>query len=156
LETGMELFRRILRKIAGERYELEDEFFRHLFYMDSYWEAKRSFSPTGTEIELFIDAPGDKQPPNLQQREFFAQVERDYTQLMADIERMARPMCESWFRKPLEGPFEQEFTIGSFSIPLPSDGVAVWEISFDSRTDPEHSLIVLLRGSEPTHATMDG
>lgn len=137
-------------------FEMDDEFFGRLVSMRSYWEAKRRFAPTGTEIELFIDAPGHQQPPNQQQRDFFAWVERDYGDIIKNVDRVARPVYEQWLRKAIDGPFETEFTLGSFSIPLPTDGPAQWQIYFDSRSDEEHILIVDLRGADALIAHMDG
>ncbi|MGJ4911341.1 hypothetical protein [Bradyrhizobium sp. HKCCYLS2033] len=152
----MGLIRRWLSRFVSKPLELDDVFFGRLVSMGSYWEARRQFSPTRTEIELFIDAPGERQPPNQRQREFFAWVERDYADIIRNVDQVARPICERWFRKPTEGPFEAEFILSSFSIPLPSDGPAEWEMSFDSRTDPNHTLVVELRGAEALVAHMDG
>jgi hypothetical protein len=155
------LFQLLLRGLKSFRpLEVDDEFFGHLVYIKTrtrpYWEAERSFSPSGTEIELFIDAPGHEQSPNQAQREFFAWVERDYAAIIIDVERVSRPVFENWFGKPIEGAFEEEFKLSSFSIPLPTDGPAEWEMTFDSRTDREHMLVVTLQGSEARDATMDG
>jgi hypothetical protein len=152
----MGLIRRWLSSLVRRPFELDDVFFGRLVSMGSYWEARRQFSPTRAEIELFIDAPGERQPPNRRQREFFAWVERDYVDIIRNVDQVARARYEQWFREPIEGPFEAEFTLSSFSIPLPIDGPAEWEMSFDSRTDPNHILVVELRGAEALFARMDG
>ncbi|WP_316226030.1 hypothetical protein [Bradyrhizobium sp. SZCCHNS3052] len=152
----MGLIRRLFSELIMRRVEIDDAFFGHLVSMGSYWEAKRQFSPTQTEIELFIDAPGDRLAPDQRQREFFAWVERDYTDIIRNIDHGARATYEHWFGKPLEASFDTEFVLNSFSVPLLNAGPADWDMSFASRTDQEHILVVELRGSKALRAHMDG
>ncbi|WP_257167742.1 hypothetical protein [Bradyrhizobium sp. SRS-191] len=152
----MGLVRKWLSRLIGKPLKIDDAFFGRLVSMGSYWEARRLFSPTGVEIELFIDAPGERQPPNAQQREFFAWVKHHYVEIMGNVPQVARPRYERWFRRSIDVPFEAEFMLTSFSIPAPMEGPAEWEMSFDSRTDPNHILVVELRGAEALVARMDG
>ena len=142
--------------------EVEDEFFGHLVYMKmpkgriAYWEAKRLFSPSGREIELFIDAPGPEQAPAELQREFFAAVERNYSKIVTAVESVLRSQFEEWTGKPLAAPFDSEFTMTSFSIPHAPLGVAQWEMSYESRSDANHLLTVSFQGETATRVTIDG
>lgn len=142
--------------------EVEDEFFGHLTYMKmpkgriSYWEAKRLFSPSGREIELFIDAPGPEQKPAELQRQFCAAVERKYSKILTAVESVLRPQFEEWTRKPLAVPLAAEFTMKSFSIPHAQLDVAQWDMSFESQSDANHLFTVALHGEVATAVTIDG
>jgi hypothetical protein len=147
----------LLEKLLGKLrpLELEDEFFGPLVYMKmprgkiSYWEARRAFSPTGAEVELFLDAPAPEQPPDATQREFFAEVERRYAELMSAVEPLLRSAYERWRDEPLTGALDEEFTLGSFSIPHAPMAGARWEMTFDSRSDDEHLFSIEMEGGRP-------
>ena len=142
--------------------EVADEFFGRLTYMKmpkgrvSYWEATRTFAPSGREIELFVDAPGPELLPNESQRQFFLTVEGHYSGIVASVEAVLRPQFEAWCRAPLALPFEREFTLTSFSIPNMALADAQWEMSFDSHTDQNHLFSVSLVGERATGVTIDG
>ncbi len=156
----MGILSNLLRRLRP--LEIEDDFFGHLTYMQmpkgsiSYWEAERTFAPTGRDVELFIDAPSPKQPPDELQRKFFRTVERRYESILSAVETVLRPQFEEWFDKPLSVPFTQEFTMGSFSIPHVMGDEAEWDMSFDSRTDAGHLFTVYLRGEHATGVCIDG
>lgn len=142
--------------------ELEDGFFGRLVYMKmpkgraSYWEAKRLFPPANREVDLFIDAPAPLAAPNEAQHNFFLEVAHDYAGILAAIEPVLRREFEAWTHKPMERPFADEFILGSFSIPAPSEMPPEWELSFDTVTDPEHLFSVRMRGRVPGDVTIDG
>lgn len=142
--------------------ELEDPYFGSIVYMKmpqgctSYWEASRTFQPLRREVELFIDAPAPEQPPADLQQQFFAEVESRYQELLHAVESMLRPQFETWLRRPLPGPFADEFTLSSFSIPHARLSVAEWEIYFESKTDARHLFIVTLNGLVARGVTLDG
>jgi len=142
--------------------EIDDKFFGHLIYMKmpqgriSYWEASRVFSPTGQEIELFIDAPAPEQPPDELQRQFLLSIESKYKEILLSVEAVLRPQFEEWTRKPLSGTLDTEFTMTSFSIPYAALHDAEWEMSFDSRTDANHLYTVTLNGLVASGVTIDG
>ena len=144
------------------RLKVDDEFFGHLTYMrmpkgrTSYWEAKRIFSPTGRNIELFIDAPAPEQGPNESQRDFFRTVERSYSAICASVDAVVRPQFEAWTGGPLRAAFEREFTMTSFSIPLSAFEEAEWEMSFESQTDEKHLFTVTLRAATAVGVSIDG
>ncbi len=142
---------------------VEDEFFGRLTYMKiaragsvSYWEAKRTFEPIGREIELFIDAPAPLSPPNGNQRRFYENVASSYRHILLAIEPLLRREFEAWVHRPMTNAVDAEFTLTSFSIPVPSGGEPEWEMSFDSTTDPNHLFSVTLRGHSPQSVTIDG
>ncbi len=142
--------------------EVEDEFFGHLIYMEmpqgriSYWEAKRIFSPTAREIELFVDAPAPELSPSALQRQFFLTVEGHYSRILADVETVLRPQFEEWSHKPLSGPFSTEFTMASFSIPNVVMEEAQWDMHFESKTDLNHLFIVAMRGEHASGVSIEG
>jgi hypothetical protein len=157
----MGLLDRLLKRFRP--LEAEDVFFGRLVYMKmpkgkvSYWEAKRAFAPTGGEVELFIDAPAPEQPPDAVEREFFAAVERRYPELMSAVEPVLRSAYEGWRDEPLPGAVDEEFTLGSFSIPHAPMADARWEMSFDSRSDSEHLFSIEMEGETPTgEVSIDG
>ena len=142
--------------------EFDDKFFGHLIYMKmpkgriSYWEASRVFSPTGQEIELFIDAPAPEQPPDELQRQFLISIESRYREILVAVEAVLRPQFEEWTRKPLSGTLDTEFTMTSFSIPHAPLQEAQWEMSFDSKSDVNHLFTVAISGYVATGVTIDG
>ncbi len=156
------LFSRLLRRFKP--LEIDDPFFGRLVYMKisgpgiSYWESERQFSPCSRQVELLIDAPGPKLPPNEDQREFFNWVEQNYAEILKSIESVARPAMEDLMRKPLMAkysdvigqPFSSAFHLDSFSIPVPRAGVAPkWEMSFESNSDVGFLVTVELIGADP-------
>ncbi|WP_285608087.1 hypothetical protein [Geothrix edaphica] len=142
--------------------QVDDSFFGRITYMKvhtanaSYWEAKRSFAPTGREIELFIDAPAPEQPPNTLQRQFFENVESRFIEIAAAAEYVLRPLFEKWTHQPLSNPFDVEFTLTSFSIPCVAFDNADWEMSFESKTDENHLFSVAFSGMNATKVSVDG
>jgi hypothetical protein len=141
---------------------VDDEFFGRLTYMKmragsvSYWEAKRAFEPIGREIELFIDAPAPLAPPNSDQRRFYENVASRYRDILLAIEPLLRREFEAWVHQPMTKAVDAEFTLTSFSIPVPSAAEPEWDMSFDSTTDPNHLFTVTLRGQSPQSVTIDG
>jgi hypothetical protein len=160
LVYGMKFFSQLLKRFKP--LEIDDALFGRLVYMKmpkgrtSYWEAKCQFSPCGREIELFIDAPDHEQAPNERQREFFFWVERGYSTIIANIEGVLRSQFEKWTRHPLSKPFEKEFRLTSFSVPLPGGESMKWEMSFESETDADHLFTVCLYGAEAQSVSIDG
>ena len=86
----MGFFDRILKKVRP--LVVHDDFFGRLTYMKvpkgctPYWEGRRIFAPTGLEVELFLDAPGEELPPSDAQRGFFLTVERRYASILSHAE----------------------------------------------------------------------
>ncbi len=142
--------------------EIEDAFFGRLRYVDvrpepkSYWEAQRSFPPTGRDIELFIDAPGPEQPPNEHQQRFYTSVEENFSELLAAAEAAILPELESFMGKPVERPFHDDLTMTGFSIPDADLADAEWDMSFDSQSDMSHFITVNFEGLKPTSVAFDG
>jgi hypothetical protein len=148
----MSLIRALMNRLRPPA--VDDEFFGRLTYMKmragsvSYWEAKRRFEPIGREIELFIDAPAPLAPPNSDQR---------YRDILLAIEPLLRREFEAWVHQPMTTmAVDAEFTLTSFSIPVPSAAEPEWDMSFDSTTDPNHLFTVTLRGHSPQSVTIDG
>lgn len=156
----MGLFRSLFKRLLPP--EIDDEFFGRLIYMkmpkdrDSYWEARCVFSPTGTEVNVFIDAPAPMAAPNDAQRKFFRDVVHDYGEIQAVVAPVLQEQLESWARKPMTRAFADEFTLVSFSIPVPSAAEPEWELSFDNRTDENHMFTIQMRGRSPGEVTIDG
>jgi hypothetical protein len=121
----------------------------------SYWEAKRTFLPTNTEIEVFVDAPAPEQVPNEVERQFFNSVCERYDELMASAESVLRPRFGEWTRQSMEKPFREEFTLTSFSIPCAALETAEWEMSFESATDRNHLFSVSFTGCAANGVSID-
>jgi hypothetical protein len=154
------MFDFLLRKLRPPR--IEDPFFGTLVYMKvrpeakSYWEAKRDFRPTGTSIELTIDAPAPEQPPNERQQRFFADVEARYADLLAVAEAAILPELESFMARPVDRPIHDDLTMTGFSIPDADLPDAEWDMSFDSQSDMSHFITVNFEGMTPTSVAFDG
>ena len=142
--------------------QVDDPFFGRITYMKmprgriSYWEAKRNFLPTKTEIEVFVDAPAPEQAPNETEQQFFAAVCERYDELMASVESVLRPRFEEWTRQAMTKPFREEFTLTSFSIPCSALETAEWEMSFESATDLNHLFSVSFIGCAANSVSIDG
>ena len=158
----MGFFSSLLRHFKA--LEIDDPFFGRLVYMKvsgaqiPYWECKRQFSPCSRQVELFIDAPEPKSPPNEKQREFFNWVEQNYAELLTSIEEATKPSIEELVRRPLmaqfsnvlDVPFASMFHPSSFSIPVLRDGVMPeWEMSFESNSEVCFLATVELIGGNP-------
>lgn len=95
----MRLIRALMNRLRPP--QTEDEFFGRLTYMKmpagsvSYWEAKRTFEPTGREIELFVDAPAPLAPPNRDQQRFYQNVASRYRDILQAIEPHLRREFEA-------------------------------------------------------------
>jgi hypothetical protein len=156
----MQLFRTLLGLVRPPA--LDDPFFGRLVYTKmrdprlSYWEAKRVFAPTGREIDLFIRAPAPLAAPNEAQRIFYHDVADFYPDILAAIEPKLRPEVEEWLGRKIEGSLDRELALTSFSVPVPSAILPVWEMSFASAADPDHLFTASLRGREVQDVTIDG
>jgi hypothetical protein len=142
--------------------QITDEYFGSLLYMKmpkgrvSYWEGRKVFRPLGVEVELFVDAPEPQAPPSQLQRDFFAQVEASFSELVASAATIVQPRFEEWTHRPMSRPFEQEFTLTSFSIPAAALKNAEWDASFESKTDTNHLFSVSFKGTHARDLTIDG
>ncbi len=110
-----------------------------------YWEGKAHFSPTGTEIEFFVDGEADSNMK--QQHQFYEVVSSRWRELLPQITERVR----------LETDFTagDELSISSMSIPdaLFSDH-ADWEVSFDAEPSG-HIWSVQMKGSKPASVEFD-
>lgn len=144
-------------------FETQDDFFGRLVYIriprgphPSYWEAKRTFGPTGKEIDLLIDAPAERQPPSERQRDFYRKVEQHYPDLLAAAEAAVLPELEAWIGRPLDKPIRDDLTMTGFSIPDADLRHTEWDMAFDSASDMSHFINVYFEGMKPTLVSFDG
>ncbi len=139
---------------------IDDPFFGRLLYMKatrgklSYWEGARSFEPLGKIAEVFVDTLSETDGPNDAQRDYFRWVESNYASICAIVDGCFR--AHSWAGQLMKGRFVEEFSLGSFSIPLCREAAEEWFISFDSASDPDHLFSVTLRGLEARDVSVDG
>ena len=163
----MGFFDRLLQRFQA--FRAEDEFFGELCYQKaapghaSYWEASRIFTPTQQEVELFIDAPAPEQLPSQLQREFFLSVEEMYAHLWPHLESLLSQEFGRWcgavaesFREPAVPVARDEFTLKSISIPNAKVDEAEWELSFDSKTDRDHSFTIVFSSGRVLDVRIDG
>jgi hypothetical protein len=156
----MQLIRTLLGMVRSPT--LDDPFFGRLVYTKmrdprlSYWEAKRVFAPTGREIDLFVRAPAPLAAPIEAQRSFYQDVADRYADILAAIEPKLRPEVEEWLGRKIEGSLDRELALTSFSVPLPSAILPVWEMSFASAADPDRLFTATLRGREVQGVAIEG
>jgi hypothetical protein len=150
------VFKRFFDRFKPVR--LEDPFFGPLLYMKmprdkSYWEGWRNFSPLDKKVEVFIDAASPAEATSEPQRHFFRGIERDYRSICADIGDVFR--ADDWAERLMPGTFEEDFSLGSLSIPLCRETDEEWDMSFDALRDDRFSLWVTLRGRVVRHIAVD-
>jgi hypothetical protein len=129
------------------------EFFGRITYQrmkngKSYWECSRVFAPSGESIQLSVDAPGDDQPPDDRQREFYSWVERNYDAIFTSAEPLLRAQFEESKGEPLLEPVASVFKAGGLSIPRLSGTVPEWEMDFEMKADAYQLYSVKMVGVE--------
>jgi len=152
----------VLKKFFGlfQPIKMEDAFFGPLLLMKathphlSYWEGGRKFEPLNQRAEVFIDTLSEKVGPSEAQRGFFRRIEEEYRLICLIIEDRFR--TDPWVEHVMKGRFDEEFKLGSFSIPLCHQSNEEWSASFDSASDPEHILTVTFDGMEARNISVNG
>lgn len=139
---------------------LQDDFFGKLTFIDmkkpgtSYFEGKGKFSPSGDEIEYFVEA--DATGPTNEQREFYNKVQDTYGSLVSKI----TPVIEGEFRNWKEDfkiqDFNKEFRLAALTVPRLQTSPLVWNMSFTTVHDANHQITIDFKDFEPDGILIDG
>lgn len=151
---------KLLKRLFGflEPYVVEDDFFGRLIYIKAkkgygpdYWEGKKRFGSTNRAVEVFVDAPAEKMPPNTLQRQFFQDVESRYSSLLPTLQSLLVTYCEKHGldKVPTE---VSTLNIAAFTIPLPEN--SRWNIMLESQ-DTAYHYTVNMDGWNATDVLVD-
>lgn len=151
----------LLDFIFGKSTMIENEFFGTMKFMEnkkeprkSYFECRRHFKPTNQIIEIGID--GDLSGITDSQTGFFRSIEENYTVICQAV----TPLIEDEFRNWKEGfkiiNFPKEFEAVYLQIPRCDTKPIVWEISFETEHDNNHTVTITMSGFEAREVLIDG
>lgn len=118
-----------------------------------YWEARTTFPPTGSVIEIFVDGLPDDDM-EIQHR-FFLRLVEDWPTLVKRVERLLLERLQLSSRQKISS---QDSVLGVSSVSIPRGPIesSDWEISFLNEDDPERPLRITMKGQEPQGVTLDG
>lgn len=142
--------------------KLQDDTFGMLTYMEiknnpssNYFEGRRLFFPTSTEVEVFITA--DPEGPTMKQKEFYKRIESLYDEL---TEVKAKPVIEkefqNWKADFKINDFKKEFKLVALSIPNLKAKELTWDMSFETTHDENHHITVNFKDYEVSDVLIDG
>lgn len=145
----------------GKTVKIGDAFFGEMVFVEiandplkNYFECERYFRPGGEKIGLSIT--GSLSGPTQRQKDFFTQVENDYSLLIPRLVRIIEREFGAWMASPFIKDFAKEFKPGYLSIPTCEEQPVEWEIAFDTVHDVNHTVTVGLLGYEPQYVQVDG
>jgi len=151
----MGVFSKLLAPFRSKR--IVDPVFGELLFMGKtcqYWEGTCRFSPTGNEIEVFVDA--GEEGPGEYQHSFYRLVESKFSEVLRSLRPALEEEYRIWMEEDLLHPFDSEFTLSSLSIPSGMEQPVRWEVTFDCQSDPEHLFTVAMIDWSPESVTVDG
>ena len=141
--------------------KIGDAFFGEMLWVEiphdpskSYFECERYFKPSGEKIGLSVT--GSLNGPTQRQKEFFTQVETNYSLLVAKLIPIIEAEFGAWMPFPLIKNFVAEFKPIGLDIPACDELPIEWEIVFDTVHDINHTVTVGLLGDEPQYVRIDG
>jgi len=139
------------------RIRRNDPVFGSMLYLGdrlNYWEGKATFTPTGIEIEIFIDGSADDQME--QQHRFYRELLGQWLRISEDIGKvLMKTLHERRPNVPINSVWD-DFKVSSLNIPKSSLESAEWEISFSTPSDQNHLFRVLMKGLMPQQVVIDG
>jgi hypothetical protein len=151
----------IWRRLFGKVVKIGDAFFGEMVFVEiskdptkSYFECQRYFSPIDGMIELGVTGLLDG--PTQRQKDFFTQVENDYTLLVTKFIPAIEAEFGAWMTWPIIKNFEAEFKPRYFSIPACDQQPIRWEMVFDTVHDLNHTVAVGMLNYEPQYVRVDG
>src|SRR5439155_23081866 len=130
--------------------------FGSMLYMGDrlqYWEGKANFSPTSTEIEVFVD--GSAEDSMDQQHEFFQTLSAKWASLSEAIGKMLQEASRDWYPNLPAGSIWDHFSVASLDVPRHVLENAEWEITFSSKDDYGRLFTVHMKGTQPQQASVD-
>jgi hypothetical protein len=139
---------------------IEDAFFGQLRFMDfkdprkNYFEGSGLFTPTGQQIEYFIEAnlPG----PTLAQQQFYQALQDKYADYVIRIQPLIIDEFRNWQPDFKIQNFTDEFTLLSVTVPRLSTSSAAWDMSFSTVHDANHDITIYFLDEQPTSILIDG
>jgi hypothetical protein len=147
--------------LFGKPVKIADAFFGEMQWIKvandpskSYFECERYFKPSGKNIDVSVT--GSPSGPTQQQKEFFAQVEAEYSLLIAKLIPLMEAEFGAWMPLPVIKSFVAEFKPIGLDIPACDQQPIEWEIAFDTVHDANHTVTVGLLGYEPQYVRIDG
>ena len=147
--------------LFGKTVKVDDAFFGEMIVIEisnnpveSYFECERYFKPSGEKIALGVT--GSVSGPTQRQKDFFMQIENDYSLLIAKFALVIETRLGAWTAVPVTKEFEAEFKPTYFSIPTCDQQPIAWEIAFDTVHDVNHTVTVGTLGYEPYYVRIDG
>ena len=129
-----------------KRTRREDPIFGSMLYMGDrlkYWEGRARFSPTDSQIEVFVDGAADDDMA--EQHEFFEKLVADWPRLREEIWKMLGPSLPKRNSKEQVATTFDQLRLSSISIPKGTIETAEWELSFDDPSS-EYSYTVHMKG----------
>ncbi|PZR24975.1 MAG: hypothetical protein DI535_20215 [Citrobacter freundii] len=147
--------------LFGKQIKIENEFFGSMLFLGdkkepakSYFECRRDFNPSGKIIEIGIH--GDISGPTEKQVMFFRSIEDSYPSIVKSI----TPLIEDEFGNWKEGfkiqDFLKEFEPVYLRLPRCENKPFVWEISFESEHDRNHTFTLTMSDFEAKEILIDG
>ena len=145
----------------GKTIKIEHEFFGKMIFTGDkvpdptdYFECRRHFRPSKDIIEIGID--GDLSGPTERQVLFFKAIEDNYTEITKTI----TPLIEEQFRNFIDDftiiDFDKEFVPVDLRLPRCESTPVIWEISFNSDHDRNHTFFVTMNDFEAKEVLIDG
>jgi len=147
--------------LFGKPVKIDDAFFGEMQWIKipndpskSYFECERYFKPSGEKIGLSVT--GVLSGPTQQQKDFFTEVETNYSLLVAKLIPLIEAEFGNWMPLPVIKSFVAEFKPIGLDIPACDKLPIQWEIVFDTIHDVNHTVTVEILDDEPLHIRVDG
>ena len=150
-----------LKFLFGKPTKIENDFFGTMTFVESnkdrtkgYFECSRHFEPSNKLIEIGID--GDITGTTQIQVDFFKSIESNYLNIIASITPLIENEFQNWKPNFKSTDFQKEFDPVYIRTPRCDDKPVIWEISFETKHDPNHVVNLTLSDFEGTEIMIDG
>ena len=146
------MLRNLIRRMLPSPLVIDDPTFGRLRFQRthhserSYWEGAGVFTPTGTNIEYFIDA--DEEGPGPEQRALYRVMQSRYPELRLTLTPLLVHAYREWCNEAPPPDIWGVFTLASLSVPRAESPAMHWEMTFDCRDDDEHIFTAVMLGWE--------
>ena len=141
--------------------KLENEFFGTMVFqadkkdsMNSYFECKRHFKPSGQNIEIGLD--GDITGPTPKQIDFFKRIEDNYLTITKAISPLIEDEYRKWNDDFKINDFHKEFEPVYLQLPRCETKPIIWEIAFESNHDRNHTITITMMDFNASQIFIDG
>jgi hypothetical protein len=147
--------------LFGKPVKIGDAFFGEMQWVEiannlseSYFECERYFKPSGEKIGVSVT--GLLSGPTQRQKDFFVQVEANYSLLVAKLNPLIEAEFGAWMPLPIIKNFVGEFKPIGLDIPACDKLPIEWEIVFDTVHDMNHTVTAGMLDDEPQYVRVDG